>query len=74
MLHHGFKKGKRVLVILHTGEKIVGKFKDSTSKYIELEKRTINWSDIRATTIYKDRKWYEKIKVYLITWFFLFYI
>ena len=56
MVHHGFKKGKRVLVILETGEKIVGKFKSSTSNYLELEKRTIKWSDIRSSTIYKDRK------------------
>lgn len=27
MIHHGFKKGKRVLVILNIGEHIVGKFK-----------------------------------------------
>lgn len=56
MLHHGFKKGKKVLVILNTGEQIVGKFKDSSSNYIELEDRNIKWSDIRSTTIYKDRK------------------
>ncbi len=56
MVHHGFKKGKKVLVILHTGAKIIGKFKDSSSNYLELEDRTIKWSDIRATTIYKDRK------------------
>jgi len=56
MVHHGFKKGKRVLVILNTGEQIVGKFKDSSSNYITLEDRTIKWSDIRSSTIYKDRK------------------
>ena len=56
MIHHGFKKGKKVLVILNTGKKIVGKFKDSSSNYISLEDRDIKRSDIRATTIYKDRK------------------
>lgn len=55
MIHHGFKKGKRVLVILNSGEKVVGKFKDSNSGYLELENRNIKWSDIRSSTIYKDR-------------------
>lgn len=40
MIHHGFKKSKRVLVILNIGEHIVGKFK---------------WNSIRSSTIYKDR-------------------
>lgn len=55
MIHHGFKKGKRVLVILNTGEHIVGKFKGSSSSCIELENRKIKWSSIRSSTIYKDR-------------------
>lgn len=56
MIHHGFKKGKRVLVILDTGEHIVGKFKGSSSSGIELENRKIKWSSIRSSTIYKDRR------------------
>lgn len=56
MVHHGFKKGKRVLVILNTGEQIIGKFIDSTSTYLELKGKNIKWSDIRSSTIYKDRK------------------
>lgn len=55
MIHHGFKQGKRVLVILNTGEHIIGKFKGSSSSHIELEDRKIKWSDIRSSTIYKDR-------------------
>ena len=42
MIHHGFKKGKRVLLILKSGEKIIDKFVDSNS-------------NIRATTINKNR-------------------
>jgi len=56
MIHHGFKKGKKVLVILNNGEQIVGKFKDSTSMYLVLEDRSIKWNDIRSSTIFKDRK------------------
>jgi len=56
MVHHGFKKGKKVLVILSNGEQIVGRFKDSTSMYLILEERTIKWNDIRSSTIFKDRK------------------
>jgi hypothetical protein len=56
MVHHGFKQGKKVLIILNTGEHIVSKFKRSTSNYIELEDMKIKWSDVRSSTIYKDRK------------------
>ncbi len=56
MIHHGFKQGKKVLIILNTGKHIISKFKSSSSKYIELEDGKIKWSDIRSSTIYKDRK------------------
>ncbi|MDR1628342.1 MAG: hypothetical protein LBR79_06190 [Oscillospiraceae bacterium] len=55
MIHHGFKKGKRVLVILDTGEHVIGKFKKSSSNCIELENGKIKWSNIRSSTIYKNR-------------------
>lgn len=55
MVHHSFKKGKRVLVILKSGQKIVDKFLDSNSNYIILENGKYNWKDIRATTISKNR-------------------
>lgn len=55
MIHHGFKKGKKVLVILDSGKHVVGKFKESTSNYIELENKKIKWSNIRSSTIYKNR-------------------
>ncbi len=55
MIHHGFKQGKRVLIILHSGEHVVGKFKKSNSNYITLDVGKIRWSDIRSSTIYKDR-------------------
>lgn len=56
MIHHEFKKGKKVFVILRNGEKIIDKFKDSNSQYIELEKHKIFWKDIQATTINKNRR------------------
>ena len=55
MIHHGFKQGKKVLVILKTGKHIVGKFRGSSSNYIRLDDKKIKWSDIRSSTIYKDR-------------------
>lgn len=55
MIHHGFKKGKRILLILKSGEKIIDKFVDSNSNYIVLENGKYNWKDIRATTINKNR-------------------
>ena len=57
MIHHGFKKGKKVFAILRNGEEIIDKFKDSNSRYIELEKHKIFWKDIQATTINKNRRW-----------------
>ena len=56
MIHHGFKKGKKVFIILRNGEKIIDKFKDSNSQYIELETHKIFWKDIQATTINKNRR------------------
>ena len=56
MIHHGFKKGKKVFIILKDGEKIIDKFKDSNSQYIELETHKIFWKDIQATTINKNRR------------------
>lgn len=53
MIHHGFKKGKKVLIILNTGEHIVGKFKDSSSEYIELDGQKLKWRYIRSSTIFK---------------------
>ncbi len=55
MIHHGFKKGKTVLVILKNGEQFTGKFLDSNSKSLVLDNGKYLWSDIRATTINKNR-------------------
>ena len=48
MIHHGFKPGKKVLIILNKGEHIVSKFKSSSSNYIELECGKIKWKSIRS--------------------------
>lgn len=55
MIHHGFKKGKRVYVVLNNGQEIIDKFVDSTSQYLILENNKIKWKDIRCTTINKNR-------------------
>lgn len=55
MIHHGFKKGKRVYVRLNNGIEIIDKFINSTSKFLILENNKIKWSDINCTTIYKQR-------------------
>ena len=43
MIHHGFKKGKRVYVKLNSGVDIVDKFVDSSSQYLILENNKIKW-------------------------------
>lgn len=55
MIHHGFKKGKKVFVKLKTGETIIDKFVDPTSQTLILENNKIKWSNIRCTTINKLR-------------------
>ena len=55
MIHHGFKKGKKVFVILNNGQELVGKFVESTSQYLILDIGKIKWANIRCTTINKQR-------------------
>lgn len=55
MIHHGFKKGKKVFVKLKDGTQIIDKFIDSTSQHLILQEHKIKWSNIRCTTISKKR-------------------
>ena len=55
MIHHGFKKGKRVFVKLKDGTEIIDKFVDSTSQTLILENYKLIRSDRRCTTINKRR-------------------
>lgn len=56
-IHKDFQKGKRVLVMLRNGEKIVGKFISNNSLGIILDQDIhIKNKDIRAITILKRRK------------------
>lgn len=41
MIHHGFKQGKRVLIIMKSGEKVIGKFLSSNANSIVLDSRKI---------------------------------
>jgi len=53
-LHTSTKKGKRILIILKNGDKIIGKFKDKKSGYIITEEHgKISTSIIKAMTICK---------------------
>lgn len=55
MVHHNFKKGTKVLVILRDGSKIIDKYHSSKGHYLVLENHSISWADIRSSTIYKQR-------------------
>lgn len=55
MIHHGFKKGKKVYVKLKNNDIIIDKFIDSTSQHLILENQKIRWSDIKCTSINKNR-------------------
>lgn len=56
-IHHEFKKGKRVLVILHDGTRIVGKATGICKRNsLDLEEGEIPYKKIRAVTIYKPKE------------------
>ena len=54
MVHHEFRKGQKVLVILRNGNQIVDKYIGEKGQYLILEKHKIKWKDIRSSTIYKN--------------------
>lgn len=55
MVHHNFKKGQKVLVILRNGTQIIDKYFGETSKFLQLENNSIEWKNIRSSTIYKNK-------------------
>ena len=55
MVHHEFRKGQKVLVILkNNNNKIIDKYYGKTSKYLKLENQNIEWKNIRSSTIYNN--------------------
>lgn len=55
MVHHEFRKGQKVLVILKNGEQIVDKYKESKGQFLKLENNDIRWENIRSSTIYNNK-------------------
>lgn len=54
-LHTSTYKGKRILIILKDGRKLVGRFKDKKSGAIFTEEHgRIPTDQVKAMTIYKD--------------------
>lgn len=54
-LHTSTYKGKRILIILKDGTKIIDKFKDKKSGYVYTENNgKISTKIMKAMTIYKD--------------------
>jgi small nuclear ribonucleoprotein (snRNP)-like protein len=54
--HTSTYKGKRVYVRLKSGERIVGKFQDKTGNFVTIDGRKIPKGDIKAFTIYRNRR------------------
>jgi hypothetical protein len=62
-LHRSFRRGTHILIIFHTGEQIHGRFINADTKFLwvhtqklgERHELKLNWTDIRATTIYKHQ-------------------
>ncbi len=55
MVHHEFRKGQKVLVIKRDGSQVIDKYYGCTSKYLKLENHSIQWKEIRSSTIYKEK-------------------
>lgn len=55
MVHHSFKKGQKVLVILRNGDRIIDRYYGQTSNYLKLDNNNIEWKNIRSSTIYKNK-------------------
>jgi hypothetical protein len=53
--HTSCPRGKKVLLILHDGTRIVGKFHDRTQTHVELEGRRVAKRDIRTFSLYNAR-------------------
>ena len=55
MVHHEFRKGQKILVILRDGSKIIDRYDGVTSSFLKLDSHSIKWKDIRSSTIYKNK-------------------
>ena len=55
MIHYGFPKGARILVIMKDGSKLVDKYVETKHGTLILEKGPIKYEFIRSTTIYKGK-------------------
>mgnify|MGYP003290921710 CR=1 FL=1 len=60
MVHHNFRKGQKVLIILQNGQQIIDKYFGSKGRYLLLENYSIEWKDIRSSTIYKNKGNFQK--------------
>lgn len=55
-VHHDFRKGQKVLVILRDGTRIIGKTTGEKDNYwFRLNNFNIPYKSIRAVTIYKEK-------------------
>lgn len=55
MLHYGFPKGARLLVIMKDGSKLVDKYVETKNTTLVLENCSLKYENIRSTTIYKGK-------------------
>lgn len=56
MIHYGFPRGVKLLVILKNGDKIIDKYVETKHNTLILEQNNIKYEKIRSTTIYKPKK------------------
>ena len=55
MIHHEFKRGTPILIILKNGEYIIDKFMDNFAKGIICKKTKVKYEDCRSITIYRGK-------------------
>lgn len=53
MIHHGFPQGKRIIVMMRDGTKIIGKFETHYSKGLIVDGQRLPYIKMRSATIYR---------------------
>lgn len=57
MIHHNFRKGQPIFIILKDGRKVMGKYLEKHSKGIMLNSKIlIKYEDMRSATIWRGER------------------
>lgn len=54
-LHHNFRLGQKVFIIMKDGAHFTDKYGGRTSLHLVLKQRVLRWKDIRSVTIWRGK-------------------